>query len=60
MRLVRLSRAMTRGAVYIVLVVLCALVLASVATSRYAEAAVAACVVGYVLFAVTAVRGRKT
>ena len=55
-RLVRLSRVMTRVAVGALAVTLLVLVLVWVAASRYVEATVSALAVGFVAFAITAVR----
>jgi hypothetical protein len=55
-RLVRLSRNMTRVAIAVLTVTLLVLVLVWVAASRYVEATVAALAVGFVAFALTAVR----
>lgn len=55
-RLVRLSRVMTRVAVGALAMALLVLVLVWVAASRYVEATVSALAVGFVAFALTAVR----
>lgn len=55
-RLVRRSRVMTRVAVGALAVTLLVLVLLWVAASRYVEATVSALAVGFVAFALTAVR----
>lgn len=58
-RLVQRSRTMARVLAGVVLLALCVLVLAAVATARHVEAAVAACAVGWLLLVMTAVRRRK-
>ncbi|MFD2792899.1 hypothetical protein ACFS27_04980 [Promicromonospora vindobonensis] len=57
-RLVRLSRVMTRAAVGALLVALGTLVLASLATSRYLEATMLFLALGHVLLAVNPARRR--